>query len=218
VIVNEGEDQPREPGPEPGEPRESESQEAFDERAVPRIYVASLADYHAGRWHGAWIDAAQQPADLFDDIQAMLGESPESEAQEWAICAFEGFEPVSMATDDSLELVQEVAGGIAAYGEPFAVYVQEIAARERSLLPAFPDVYQGKWESLRAYVEVVAVATRQAAEEAGLVDELRYWLDVDLDELTAEVAAEGYVVTAEASDGGVYVFDLEAEPKEGGDT
>ncbi len=50
------------------------------ERAVelaPRIYVASLSDYNAGRLHGAWLNAAQESADLHADIAAMLAQSRE---------------------------------------------------------------------------------------------------------------------------------------------
>src|SRR5581483_3902347 len=58
---------------------------------IPRIYVASLADYNAGRLHGVWIDAAQEPDDLQLHINAMLARSTEPIAEEWAIHDFEGF-------------------------------------------------------------------------------------------------------------------------------
>jgi antirestriction protein len=41
----------------------------------PKIYVACLADYNAGRLHGAWIDADQDPDDIEREVWAMLRES-----------------------------------------------------------------------------------------------------------------------------------------------
>lgn len=58
---------------------------------VPRIYVASLADYNAGRLHGCWIVANQSPDDIYREIQEMLSASEVPNAEEWAIHDFEGF-------------------------------------------------------------------------------------------------------------------------------
>lgn len=41
----------------------------------PRIYVASLSDYNAGRLHGVWIDATLDPDAIEEQIRAMLFES-----------------------------------------------------------------------------------------------------------------------------------------------
>jgi antirestriction protein len=43
----------------------------------PRIYVASLSDYNAGRLHGAWIDAEQNPEDIQEAVDRMLEDSHE---------------------------------------------------------------------------------------------------------------------------------------------
>lgn len=44
---------------------------------TPRVYVASLADYNAGRHHGAWIDADQDEGAILDEIAELLSTSPE---------------------------------------------------------------------------------------------------------------------------------------------
>jgi len=41
----------------------------------PRIYVASLADYTAGRLYGCWIDADQPAETIREQITAMLAQS-----------------------------------------------------------------------------------------------------------------------------------------------
>ena len=42
---------------------------------TPRIYVACLAAYNAGRLHGEWIDADQQIDALWAEVNAMLNRS-----------------------------------------------------------------------------------------------------------------------------------------------
>ena len=56
-----------------------------------RIYVADLAAYNNGKLHGVWIDATQNLEDIQDQINAMLAESPEGFAEEYAIHDYEGF-------------------------------------------------------------------------------------------------------------------------------
>jgi hypothetical protein len=44
---------------------------------TPKIYVADLAAYNAGKLRGIWIDAAQEPDEIRAEVQAMLAGSPE---------------------------------------------------------------------------------------------------------------------------------------------
>lgn len=88
----------------------------------PRIYVASLSDYNAGRLHGVWLDADQEPEELHAEIQAMLKESKEYIAEEWAIHDHEGFDGLSISEWESMavisayaELLREFDGKIIAH-------------------------------------------------------------------------------------------------------
>src|ERR1700722_12250921 len=69
----------------------------------PRIYVASLSDYNAGRLHGEWLDAAQDPEALLAGIGAMS--SAEPGAEEWAIHDYEEFCGVRLGEYASIESV-----------------------------------------------------------------------------------------------------------------
>ena len=60
-------------------------------RTLPRIYVACLSSYNAGRLHGRWIDCDQTAEEIREEIRLMLEESPEPWAEEWAIHDYEGF-------------------------------------------------------------------------------------------------------------------------------
>jgi antirestriction protein len=57
----------------------------------PRIYVACLASYNAGKLHGTWIDLdGLDASDIQDEIDDMLENSPEPGAVEYAIHDHEG--------------------------------------------------------------------------------------------------------------------------------
>lgn len=62
-----------------------------------RIYVACLAAYNNDILHGAWIDANQDPYDIWEEVSAMLMASPITDAEEWAIHDYEGFEGYSIS-------------------------------------------------------------------------------------------------------------------------
>ncbi len=57
-----------------------------------RIYVACLAAYNNGKLHGAWIDATQDIDDIQEQVSQMLDESPEEDAEEYAIHDYEGYD------------------------------------------------------------------------------------------------------------------------------
>ena len=52
---------------------------------TPRIYVACLASYNAGILHGRWIDCDQGVDHIEEEVAAMLKESTQQFAEEWAI-------------------------------------------------------------------------------------------------------------------------------------
>ncbi len=49
-----------------------------------KIYVADLAAYNNGKLHGVWINALDNLDDIQDQINQMLDESPEQDAEEYA--------------------------------------------------------------------------------------------------------------------------------------
>jgi hypothetical protein len=55
------------------------------EGRVPRIYVASLSDYNAGRLHGVWLDATEDYDTLSTGVAQMLAASPEPGAEDRAV-------------------------------------------------------------------------------------------------------------------------------------
>lgn len=115
---------PHTPGNE-NEPNQQEhpSHEAAQQPS-PKVYVASLADYNNGVLHGVWIDAARDQADIQSDIDAMLAESKEPGAEEFAIHDYGDFGVCQIHEFDSIELVSRIARGIKEHGYAFAAWAE----------------------------------------------------------------------------------------------
>jgi antirestriction protein len=104
-----------------------------------RIYVASLADYNGGILHGAWINANQDPESIKAEVAAMLAESHEPGAEEWAIHDYEGFKGLRLGEWESFEKVAELAEAIDEHGEAFALYAANVGT-EYAEVDGFLDV------------------------------------------------------------------------------
>lgn len=117
----------------------------------PRIYVACLAAYNAGRLHGEWIDADQDPEDIQEEIDAMLKASPEPDAEEWAIHDADDFGGYSISEFESLENVSRIAEGLIEYGEIFAAILDHEGDDVDRASQMMTDGYRGEWDSLENY-------------------------------------------------------------------
>jgi len=80
-----------------------------------RIYVADLAAYNNGKLHGVWIDATQDLDDIQEQINAMLAESPEGFAEEYAIHDYEGFGGYSVGEYEGIHSLHKIACFIEEY-------------------------------------------------------------------------------------------------------
>lgn len=120
----------------------------------PRIYVASLADYNAGRLHGCWIDLADPNLDdVVAQINAMLMTSREPLAEEYAIHDYEGFGPARIDEYENLETVVRIAEGIRDHGEAFVAWASLWNSRDINELERFDELYVGSFDSMREYAE-----------------------------------------------------------------
>lgn len=119
---------------------------------TPRIYVASLSDYNAGRLHGAWIDATQEPDEIHADVQKMLAAGTPG-AEEWAIHDYEGFGSWRLSEWESFDRVSSVAQTIEEHGEPFLAWLGVIddPTDYADMSEAFQEAYRGEWESAEDY-------------------------------------------------------------------
>ena len=159
-----------------------------------RIYVASLSDYNAGRLHGEWIDADQDPEDIQSEVSAMLKESREPMAEEWAIHDFEGFEGIKIHEWESFETISELAAAIEEHGAAFAAFYgyQDQSDAVAECISMFQDAYRGEWDSEEAFAENFA-------------DECGYLADQDSNPLLWHVDFESYA--RDLFCGGLYSID-----------
>jgi antirestriction protein len=147
---------------------ESPNEHEQEPRQQPRIYVASLSDYNAGRLHGTWIDAVQPAEDLWICIGQMLASSPEPIAEEWAIHDYESFGALRLSEYESIERVSEIGLGIAEHGLAFAAWASHLERNEWDRLSQFEECYMGQWASTTEYAENIleSFGLWQAIEEA----------------------------------------------------
>jgi antirestriction protein len=184
------------------------------ETTIPRIYVASLSDYNAGKLHGAWIDADQSAEEIGEEVSAMLAESEEDNAEEWAIHDFEGFGSIRLSEWETFETVAALGELIAEHGAAFAAWydacdgshydVDEIGDR-------FGDQYRGHFDSAADYARELFDDTAPSVEARDLIDAWPFTC-IDWEHAANELRLGGdcTFIDAGAPDWGVYVFDANA--------
>lgn len=171
----------------------------------PRIYVASLADYNAGRLHGVWMDASRPVEELQADISAMLERSPEPIAEEWAIHDYDGFYDVRLSEYESLEVVAALAKGIWEAGAAFAAWAS-LAGNDLDTLHRFEDAFLGTWDRVEDYAEELLDGIGAICELDKLDGWLRPYVKLDIEGFARDLQLGGDITTVEDR-GKVHIFD-----------
>lgn len=175
----------------------------------PRIWIASLADYNAGRLHGEWVDAAVEDADLTRVAQRIVDTSPEPGAEEWAIFDYDNFGSYRIHEYEDLAIVAAVARGIQKFGLAFAAWAELCDTNADDLETEFEDAFMGFYESRDAYLD--SMLDDLGADDA-IEKHVPQWLvahvSIDRDGLIRDVQASGDVHIEDAPGGGIYVFRL----------
>jgi len=166
-----------------------------------------LSDYNAGRLHGAWLNAAQEPEQLAEAVQAMLRASPEPSAEEFAIHDHEYFGPLHIDEYESLERISMLAKGVVEHGPAFAHWAALVDTREPEALACFETVYLGHFDSLTEYGEQVLddFGLRQEFEKS-VPELLSGYVHIDVTAFARDLELSGIITTSEG-DGGVYIFE-----------
>lgn len=184
---------------------QNQSNRSSPNRLTPRIYVASLADYTAGRLHGRWIDAAQPIEGIRSEVSEMLAESKEPIAEEWAIHDYEGFDGLSLSEYEDLALVAEVARLTQEHGPVFPPLVSYLGGVEHVEIAKeyMASCYHGIYESLADYAEAF-VEDCYSEFINGLPDFIRY--HIDYQGMGDDMETGGNIFTLEV-DGKLHIFD-----------
>ncbi len=131
-----------------------------------RIYVADLAAYNNGKLHGIWIDATQELDDIQEQVNGMLAQSPEPDAEEWAIHDYEGFGGYSVSEYSGFEELHNVASFIEEYPEIGGELLDHFSDIDEARKAA-EESYCGCYKSLADYAE-------EFTEETGTVKLIAY--------------------------------------------
>lgn len=167
----------------------------------PSVYVASLADYNAGRLHGTWLDPAQDLEDVRQAVSEMLRCSRTPGAEEYAIHDFSGFgRHVELGEYTPIERVHALALGMKEHGMSFAAwwsYVNPLSSDENELREQFQEDYRGTWGTVEDYAE-------QYLDDIGAVkiaEEIPTWIQpylaLDIEGFARDLVLGGEVIAIE---------------------
>jgi len=120
------------------------------EDQTARIYVACLAAYNNGTLHGCWVDCNQDADGIWSEIEQMLRNSPEPDAEEWAIHDSENWQGIEIGEYEDIERIAELAKALAEHGAAFATYCQSYGSD--ATLKDFSERYMGQYESEEDFV------------------------------------------------------------------
>lgn len=187
-----------------------------DSNDVPKIYVACLACYGAGRRHGRWFDVGTDADDLHHEVTGHFAtgcetcgdyepECPECRTfatpfpcggEELAVHDHEGLGPVGEAYDlphlcGIAELLEEFPD------RPVLAYLAEVDGDLEQAREGLRDRYAGSWKSAAEWAE-------SWAEDAE-VGVAQLWPYVNWEAWARDLQLGGDVHTVEA-DGAVHVF------------
>lgn len=188
---------------DPGERHEAEP----SPDAGPRIYVASLSDYNAGRLHGTWIDAAQDTEQIHDAITEMLADAPSPDAEEWAIHDYEGFGDLPISEYEPVEAVAWYARGIGEHGLAFASWIAH-TGYDPDDDADFGEAYMGEWTSVEGYVAAYLEDTGlQADFDQAVPASLAPYARIDVDALARDLMLGGEFFSATMPGGtGIWIY------------
>ena len=145
---------------------------------TPAIYVACLASYNAGKLFGQWIDCTQGYDHVMDEIKAMLSNSDEEIAEDWAIHTYHGFHKIKLDEWQDIHTVCEIAEKLAEYdelAEVFSMLYNDFTSLDEAV-SMMEDNYIGCYESeqdfIYEYVESACILE-------GVADNIKRYFDYD---------------------------------------
>lgn len=164
----------------------------------PRIYVACLASYNAGKLHGVWIDANQESEAIFEVVQAMLATSPEADAEEWAIHDYEGFYSLRLSEWEGFTEVSALASFISEHGKLGAELISHFDSDLEAAREALEENYRGEYRSLTDFAEELT------SETVTIPSALEYYINYEA--MARDMELNGDVFTIETGFECVHVF------------
>lgn len=171
---------------------------------IPEIWVSTPTDADERRF-GAWINAAQRPRDVVNDIHSVLKRAPPGHANQWRIFELRGFGGWQPTEHDGLPTVLEVARGVYHHGPAYGALAARLGADSAALQPdKYAQSFVGDWPSLQAFAERLAEESGWHEQLARLPSSMRRYVRIDLPRLMHDTVRELTVIEHE---GGIWVYD-----------
>jgi antirestriction protein len=144
-------------------------------------------------------------ADIKADIDAMLAQSREPDAEEFAIHDYDQFGRCRIHEHDSIDLVARIARGIQEHGYAFAAWA-DVHEGTPERFDDFEQAYIGHYDSVQDFVEQSADDLGYTEELAKLPESLQPYLRFDSEALARDMELAGDIYTVANPDGGVWIF------------
>lgn len=119
----------------------------------PGLYIADLAAYNSGHLHGIWIDATDDIEDIKGAVKTMLDNSPVSDAEEFAIHDYEGFEGYEISEYQGIESAHDIACFIEQHGKMGAALLAHYGDDVEFAQQTINDDYYGCYSSTADFAE-----------------------------------------------------------------
>lgn len=162
-----------------------------------RIYVADLAVYNNGKLHGVWIDATDELDDIQDQIKKMLDNSPEIDAEDYAIHDYEGFQGHRLAEFESISTAHEVACFIEENEEMGGKLLSHFCGNIDEAQTALEN-YCGCYSSLEDYAQELTEQTGEVPKH------LEFYIDYE--KMGRDMEINGEIYTIETAYDEVHIF------------
>ena len=121
----------------------------------PKIYVACLSSYNAGRLYGKWIVPANNETELDEQIKEVLKNSPMPDAEEWAIHDYDEFP--NLGENPSLENIVQCQNAIEEHGiEVVNGFLENWQIED---LNSIDDAYYGEYDNFSDFAYQLAQDT-----------------------------------------------------------
>ena len=163
-----------------------------------RIYVADLAAYNNGKLHGVWINACDELDNIWNQINQMLANSPESFSEEWAIHDHEGFNGYALSEHEGIEVTHEIACFIEEYPDFGGELLNNFGGDLEEAKTAAEENYCGCYKSLADYAEELTEETTQIPENLSFY--------IDYERMGRDMELSGEVFTIEKGFEEVHIF------------
>lgn len=172
----------------------------------PEVWAGSWADHNAGVLHGRWIRADQTPEDIWADVQDMLATSTQPHAEEHGWFDYQGFGPLAISEQESVEDISRVGLGIAEHGDAFAHFADVLGRGAWGELDRFDELYIGHYQSVVTYAEELLddLGADDALDDR-VPDWLRGFVRIDVAGFAEAITHD---LGVSEDEGGVHLFHL----------